>query len=87
MVGTLFLLGDLMVDRTAQKALVEELKQWDGVLGHHFEHGGKHPRIVVETATGSRFVTLSLTASDRRATKNKVSDLRKVLRELGAEKA
>ena len=29
---------------------------------------------------------MSLTASDFRATKNKVSDLRKVLRELGAEK-
>lgn len=75
-----------MVDRTSQKALLTELERWDGVTDHRFEHGGKHPRLVVETARGSRFITLSLTASDQRATKNKVSDLRKVLRELGAEK-
>jgi hypothetical protein len=75
-----------MADRNTQRALIAELDKWDGVLGHHFEHGGKHMRLVVETESGSRFVTLSLTASDFRATKNKVSDLRKVLRELGAEK-
>lgn len=75
-----------MVDRTTQKALLAELEQWDGVTDHRFEMGGKHQKLIVETASGSRFVTLSLTASDFRATKNKVSDLRKVLRELGAEK-
>jgi hypothetical protein len=75
-----------MVDRTTQKALLAELSKWDGVAGHRFEIGGKHQRLVVETDRGSRFVTLSLTASDFRATKNKVSDLRKVLRALGAEK-
>ena len=75
-----------MVDRTTEKALLAELDKWHGVLGHRFEYGGKHQRLVVETESGSRFVTLSLTASDHRATKNKVSDLRKVLRELGAEK-
>lgn len=76
-----------MADRTTQKALLAELEQWDGVIDHSFERGGKHSRLIVETARGSRFVTLSSTASDFRATKNKVSDLRKVLRELGAEKA
>ncbi len=75
-----------MVNRTTQKALLAELEQWDGVIGHGFERGSKHSRLIVETARGSRFVTLSLTASDFRATKNKVSDLRRVLRELGAEK-
>ena len=75
------------MDRTTQKALLAELEKWNGLIGHRFEHGGKHQRLVIETETGSRFVTLSLTASDFRATKNKVSDLRKVLRELGAEKA
>lgn len=75
-----------MCDRTTQKALLAELEKWDGVTDHRFEYGGKHQRLIVETASGSRFVTLSLTASDFRATKNKVSDLRKVLRELGAEK-
>lgn len=74
------------VDRTTQKALLTELEQWDGVIDHRFEYGGKHQRLIVETASGRRFVTLSLTASDFRATKNKICDLRKVLRELGAEK-
>lgn len=74
------------MDRTTQKALLAELEKWDGVIGHRLEYGGKHQRLVVETEKGSRFVTMSLTASDHRATKNKVSDLRKVLRELGAEK-
>lgn len=74
------------MDRTTQKALLNELEKWDGVIDHRFEKGGKHTRLIVETAQGSRFLTLSLTASDFRATKNKVSDLRKVLRELGAEK-
>lgn len=75
-----------MVGRTTQKALLAELEQWNGVTGHSFERGSKHSRLIVETARGSRFLTLSLTASDFRATKNKVSDLRKVLRGLGAEK-
>lgn len=75
-----------MADRTTQKALLSELEKWDGIVGHSFEMGGKHPRLVVATSNGRRFITLSLTASDFRATKNKVSDLRKVLRELGAEK-
>lgn len=75
------------MDRTTQRALLTELDRWDGVVGHRFEMGGKHQRLVVETKRGSRFVTMSLTASDFRATKNKVSDLRKVLRDLGAEKA
>ena len=75
-----------MADRTTRKALLSELEKWDGIVGHSFERGGKHSRLIVETAAGSRFLTLSLTASDFRATKNKVSDLRRVLRELGAEK-
>ncbi len=74
------------MDRHTQKELLKELDRWDGITGHHFEHGGKHTRLVVQTERGSRFITLSLTASDFRATKNKVCDLRKVLRELGAEK-
>lgn len=76
-----------MTDKTTQKALLGELDRWHGVIGRRFEFGGKHLRLYIETEKGSRFVALSLTASDRRATKNKVSDLRKVLRELGAEKA
>lgn len=74
------------MDRRVRKELEKELDRWTGITGHHFEHTGKHPRLVVNTANASRFITMSLTASDVRATKNKIGDLRKVLRELGAEK-
>lgn len=74
------------MDRRVIKELEKELGRWSGITGHHFEKNGKHPRLVVNTANASRFVTMSLTASDHRATKNKIGDLRKVLRELGAEK-
>lgn len=74
------------MDRRTKEELVRELGRWSGITGHHFEKGGKHLRLVVNTANASRFVTMSLTASDHRATKNKIGDLRKVLRELGAEK-
>lgn len=74
------------MDRHAKKELIKELGKWSGVTSHNFERGGKHERLVVATEKGSRFVAMSLTASDHRATQNKISDLRKVLRELGAEK-
>ena len=74
------------MDRRTKDELVREIGRWSGVTDHRFEHGGKHVRLVLTTAKASRFVTMSLTASDHRATKNKISDLRKVLRELGAEK-
>jgi hypothetical protein len=74
------------MDRRTNKEMLKELDRWQGITGHRFEHGGKHPRLVVETERGSRFITMSLTASDGRAIKNKIGDLRKVLRELGAEK-
>ena len=74
------------MDRHAKRELIKELGKWSGVASHNFERGGKHERLVVATEKGSRFVAMSLTASDHRATKNKISDLRKVLRELGAEK-
>lgn len=74
------------MDRATHRELMRELSRWRGVIGHRVEHGGKHTRLVVETAKGSRFVTMSLTASDHRAMKNKVRDLRHALRDLGAEK-
>jgi hypothetical protein len=74
------------MDRRIRKELEKELGRWSGITGHSFKQIGKHPRLVINTADDSRFVTMSLTASDHRATKNKIGDLRKVLRELGAEK-
>lgn len=74
------------MDRHTKEELIRELGRWSGITGHRFEQTRKHVRLVVNTANASRFVTMSLTASDHRATKNKIGDLRKVLRELGAEK-
>lgn len=74
------------MDKTTHRELMRELGRWRGVIGHRIEQGGKHTRLVVETAKGRRFVTMSLTASDHRAIKNKVRDLRHALRDLGAEK-
>jgi len=66
------------------KDLLKEMEKWSGITGHHFEIGGKHRRLVVATNAGSRFITMSITPSDKRVTKNRIKDLRKVLRELGA---
>lgn len=69
-----------------KRELEIELAKWKGVVGHHFESGGKHPRLVVETANGRRFLPFTTTATDPRGMKNKIRDLRHVLRELGAVK-
>ena len=74
------------MDRRTKKEIIKELDKWSGVIGHSFEMGGRHQRLHIETEKGSRFIAMSLTASDHRATQNKIGDLRKVLRELGAEK-
>jgi len=74
------------MDRRTKKEIIKELDKWSGVIGHRFEMGGRHQRLNIETEKGSRFIAMSLTASDHRATQNKIGDLRKVLRELGAEK-
>lgn len=69
-----------------KRELETELAKWKGVVGHHFESGGKHPRLVVWTAGGRRFLPYTTTHIDPRGMRNKISDLRRVLRELGAEK-
>ena len=67
-----------------KRDLLEELRHWHGVRDHRFETGGKHRRLVIDTDSGSRFITLSVSPSDGRAALNRIRDLRKILRELGA---
>lgn len=67
-----------------KKDLLKELEAWQGVTGHSFVVGKKHRKLIVETKAGSKFVTFSASASDRRAVQNQIKDLRKVLKELGA---
>ncbi|MGL4639883.1 MAG: hypothetical protein ACRCVX_09215 [Shewanella sp.] len=68
-----------------KRSLIDELGNWQGIKDYRFETGGKHRKFVVETSTGSRFITMSVSPSDKRAERNRITDLRKILRELGAE--
>ena len=74
------------MDHRAKRDLTNELDRWSGIIDHRFERGGKHRRLVVTTENGSRFITISVSPSDGRATRNRLGDLRKILRELGATK-
>jgi hypothetical protein len=67
-----------------KRGLLDELSNWQGIKDYRFERGGKHRKLVVETVSGSRFITLSISPSDGRAARNRITDLRKILRELGA---
>lgn len=67
-----------------KRGLLDELSNWKGVKDYRFERGGKHRKVVVETVSGSRFITFSVSPSDGRAARNRITDLRKILRELGA---
>lgn len=67
-----------------KRSLLDELSNWQGIKDYRFETGGKHRKFVIETNSGSRFITLSVSPSDGRAARNRITDLRKILRELGA---
>lgn len=67
-----------------KRNILDELRHWRGVQDYRFETGGKHRKFFVETKAGSRFITLSISASDGRAAQNQIKDLRKILTELGA---
>lgn len=70
-----------------KRDLLNELEHWHGVRDYRFERGGKHHKLLVATDTGSRFITLSVSPSDGRAARNRITDLRKILRELGAHRS
>ena len=63
-----------------------ELEQWTGITGHYFDRKRRHIRLTVATDNGSRFITMSKTTSDARAARNRIGDIRRALRELGAQK-
>ena len=69
-----------------KRNILDELRHWRGVQDYRFETGGKHRKFIVKTNSGSRFITLSISASDGRAAQNQIKDLRKILTELGATK-
>lgn len=62
-----------------------ELEKWRGV-DYRVEPGGKHDRIVVVYSGQQRFVTFTRTATGPRGQKNKISDVRRTLQSLGAQR-
>lgn len=70
------------------EAAEAEIAHWPGVAFRHEHPRGKgHPRIVVAFGSRERFVTFPGTPSDSlRGVRNHIADLRKALREMGAER-
>jgi hypothetical protein len=62
-------------------AMLAEVRKHDGIQ-YFVTEGGKHKRLVLRKDGKQHFVTFSRTASDRRALLNKVSDVRRAIKEL-----
>lgn len=79
-------MAGMPMHRETRLALQRELQRWPFVT---FEFGGrsKHGCIVVRFREQRRMVVSAATPSDFRAIRNTVRDLRKVLREMGAQPA
>jgi hypothetical protein len=68
-------------------ALEQELNRWPGVEWDYAPKGNnKHPKLLVFFQNQRRKMSLAFTPSDHRTALNTVSDLRKLLRELGASR-
>ena len=65
--------------------LEKELRRWPAVE-YDVELSGRHPRIVVRYGGAERFVPFSSTKVGHYGLMQKVTQLRRVLRELGAER-
>jgi len=63
----------------------KELSRWPGVE-HRAEHAGRHPRLWVKYGEAERFVPFSSTKVGRYGLMQKVTQLRRTLREIGAER-
>lgn len=70
------------MNRDMKQAIEREMAKWPGVE-YAIEHRGKHPALVVRRGGASRFVPFTNTRTDRRGILNKVSDIRRALREIG----
>jgi hypothetical protein len=64
-----------------RREIEREVARFPGVR-IEFEEGGRHIRAKVSFREGSRIVTISSTASDHRALKNQIGDVRRAIREL-----
>lgn len=66
------------------KQLEKELKRWPAVE-YTVELSGRHPRIIVRYGGVERFVPFSSTKVGHYGLMQKVTQLRRTLREIGAE--
>jgi hypothetical protein len=63
--------------------LEKELDRWPGV-NHRAEHAGRHPRLWVEFHGEKRFVPFSTTQVGKYGLMQKLTQMRRVLKEIGA---
>lgn len=72
-----------MKNSNSLELILKELERWPGVT-HRAEHVGRHPRIWVRYGDNEKFVTFSTTQVGRYGLMQKVTQLRRLLREIGA---
>jgi len=75
-----------MNENPVMAAVRKELPYYPGVQMDATDKGGNHRRVVFHHRGQSRFLLIPRTPSDWRAPKNAVSQLRKTLAEIGAER-
>lgn len=71
--------------REQQKLLEQELSRWTG-FQWSYEHGGRHKKIVLQKEGQRRICPFSLTPVCRRSLLNNVTQLRRALNEIGAQR-
>jgi hypothetical protein len=66
-------------------ALEQELRAWSGVT-YEVADTRPHPKLYVQYSEQRRFLPFSSTSVEGRGMRNKVSQLRRLLHELGAQR-
>jgi hypothetical protein len=74
------------MDKKAVRELADELENWPSVRGYDVDESGKHVRFIVHAEQGTRFMMMSRSPSDKNASRQRIRELRRLLRSLGAEK-
>jgi hypothetical protein len=67
------------------ESLKRELENWPKV-SYAIEHGKAHPKLRLEYEGNRRFVPFSTTKVDPRGMMNKITELRRTLRDIGAQR-
>lgn len=66
------------------EVLEKELRHWPGVR-YRVDTSGRHPRLRVQYGTAERFVPYSFTKVGKYGVMQKLTQLRRTLREIGAD--